>query len=394
MLNLLRQHQTLSRQELSELTGLSGAAITGVVGELIEEGWVVETRSGQPRGGRPPVLLEIAYESWHAAGVKVMEDRLEVILTNLSTEVLAERRVRLHQPSPEALVQSVGQAVRALLKETGRTPERLIGVGVGMAGVIEPRRGVCLYSPFFHWKEVPIKDLLEAELSRPVWVDNDVNAFAVAEMLFGRGQNAQNFLVVTVGRGIGAGFVIGGQVYRGHRGGAGEFGHTVSEVGGRPCECGKRGCLEAYASEPALLAQALKRFPELRTKRGAHRVEQLVDATQAGHQGLQALLAEAGTRLGVGLANLVNLFNPELVVIGGEGVRLGERFFGPMKEALEQNAFNGLVDGLSVYVDPWGDDAWARGAAGLAIQKEVFADPMESSSGSQQTGAMAREGGR
>lgn len=375
VLNLLRQHGTLGRNELAERTRLSSAAVTGVVAELIEQGLVAEGRSGRPRGGRPPVLLELAYDAWHAVGVKVMEDALEVVLTNLRTEVLARSHVRLTSTRPLALVELLAAEVARLLETSGRSPERLVGLGVGMAGVIDPAEGVCVYSPFLHWREVPLRRLLEDKLSRPVHLDNDVNALATAEMLFGRGKDARNFAVVTVGRGIGAGLVVNGEVYRGAYGGAGELGHTVSEAGGRRCECGKRGCLEAYAAEPALLAQALERFPELKTARRSLRLGDLLRAAEEGHGGARALLAEAGERLGIALANLVNLLNPEMIVIAGEGVRLGPAFFGPMEQVLRQNTFNGLAQNLEVRLDPWGDDAWAQGAAGLTIQREVFARP-------------------
>jgi len=233
-----------------------------------------------------------------------------------------------------------------------------------------------VHSPFLRWRNVPIRSLLETELERPVAVDNDVNALAVAEMLFGLGQSARAFAVVTVGRGIGSGLVLDGQVYRGWRGGAGEFGHTVAEAGGRLCECGKRGCLEAYASETALVRQVAERFPEvLAASAGSEGVERVLAAVRAGHPGVRQLLAEAGRRLGVALANLVNLFNPEFLVIGGEGVRLGEDYFRPMEEALRENVFDGLGEGLAVHIQPWGDEAWARGAAGLAIEGQVFAGP-------------------
>ncbi|RIH87487.1 ROK family transcriptional regulator [Calidithermus roseus] len=374
VLNLLRQHGALGRNELAELTRLSSAAVTGVVAELIEQGLVLEARSGPPRGGRPPVLLELAYDAWHAVGVKVMEEALEIVLTNLRTDVLARRHVALGSTEPEALLEQVIAQVQTLLEASGCSSERLVGLGVGMAGVIDPAEGTCVYSPFLHWQQVPVRRLLEERLEKPVHVDNDVNALAAAEMLFGQGKGARNFAVATVGRGIGAGLVIGGEIYRGADGGAGELGHTVSEAGGRPCECGKRGCLEAYAAEPALLEQAKERFPEFRRRR-RFQIAELLEAAEGGHEGIRALLAEAGERLGVALANLVNLFNPEMIVIAGEGVRLGGSFLEPMEEALRRNAFNGLAQRLQVHIRPWGDDIWARGAAGLTIQREVFARP-------------------
>lgn len=376
VLNLLRQRHTLSRQDLVEITGLSPAAVSGVVGELISEGWVQETQSGPPRGGRPPVLLEIAYDHWHAAGAKVMEDHLEIVLTDLRTEVLAQQQVPFTQQTPEALVVGVKNAVTALQRKFQFDPSKLVGLGVGMAGVIDPQEGICIYSPYLHWKNVPVKKLLEGAFHRPVWVDNDVNALATAEMLFGHGKNARNMVVITVGRGIGAGLVLEGQLYRGASGGAGELGHTISVAQGQLCECGKRGCLEAYASEPAILGFARQNFPDLVAKHKPLQVKHIVTAAQKGHLGAQELLCSAGERLGLALANLVNLVNPEVIVIGGEGVRLGRAFFEPVETTLRSYIFNGLGDHLQLFIDPWGDDAWARGAAGLAIQRQLFADPL------------------
>ncbi len=369
VLNLLRQRGTLSRQELSSLTGLSSAAMSGVVGELMRDGLVLEVGDGEAKRGRPPILLDIAYGAHFVAGVKIMEGRLELVLTDLHTEVLASAVCGFSERTPASVVRHIATCVRALLKERGA--DKLVGAGLGMPGVIDSDTGVCRYSPILGWRDAPVGAMLEAELSCPVWADNDVNAFSVAEQLFGRGRRADNFLVVTVGRGIGAALVLGGNVYRGHAGGAGEFGHTVIEVGGRPCECGKRGCLEAYAAEPAILAQAERLEPQPRT------IEQLVHLAEDGHEEARTLLAEAGSKVGVGLSNLVNVFNPELVVIGGEGVRLGENYFDPLRDALTQNAFDGLAADLPLYIDPWGDDAWARGAAALVIQKEVFTDPKQ-----------------
>jgi predicted NBD/HSP70 family sugar kinase len=364
ILNHIRQDGPVSRAKLVELTGLSPAAVTAVTAELIGTQFLLERAVGQSSGGRPPVLLDLDYGAHYAVGLKLMESRLVGVLTDLSTRSLHQASVELAGTSVEQVAaQAVGLS-RDLFARTRAPQERMIGAGLGLAGVIDAARGVCHSSPYLGWRDVPIADLIARDLGTPVWIDNDVNAFATAERLFGHGKRAQNFVVVTVGRGIGAGLVLGGELYRGRDGGAGEFGHTVTEPGGRRCECGNTGCLEAYASEPALIA----RYNE-QGKRAVHNIEALLERARKGDQIANALLEDGGRRVGQGLATIVNLLNPELIVVGGEGVRLGDRFFAAMRAALETHAFNGLARGLEVVVDAWGDDAWARGAAGLAVQR-------------------------
>jgi predicted NBD/HSP70 family sugar kinase len=174
---------------------------------------------------------------------------------------------------------------------------------------------------------------------------------------------------VTNGRGIGAGIVVEGEIHRGRRGGAGEFGHTLSEPGGRVCGCGRRGCLEAYASETALLA----RYAETRPDGALPDIDTFLARADAGDGLALELLRDAGERTGRNLGDLVNLLAPEGIVFGGEGVRLGERFFAPLREALESRAYPGLADDLPVLIDAWDDDAWARGAASLVVHEAFSA---------------------
>ena len=260
ILNLLRQEGTLSRVQLKDLTGLSGAAITSVVTDLIEDGIVIETAAGPSSGGRPPMFLTINYQAKAAIGIKLMETSLTAVLTDAGANIEQTAQLELPGTDPQTVVDHVEQVVKTLLEQSHRPISQVLGIGIGMAGLIDHHLGVYVASPYLKWDNVPIASLLEERLQLPVVIDNDVNAFAAAERLFGQAMNAQHILVVTVGRGIGAGIVVGGQTYRGFSGSAGEIGHMVSEPGGRICDCGKRGCVEAYSSDVSLLA----RYRELR----------------------------------------------------------------------------------------------------------------------------------
>lgn len=366
ILNHIRQTGPVSRAHLAELTGLSPAAVTAVTAELIADQFLLERAMGESSGGRPPILLDLNASAHYAVGIKLMESRLIAVLTDLSTQVIEQESITLEHHDPEYIADRADEVSRDLLERAHSSRDRLIGLGLGLAGVIDALSGVCLSSPYLGWRSVPIADLIRERLGASVWIDNDVNAFAAAERLFGHGKRAQNFAVVTVGRGIGSGLVLGGELYRGRDGGAGEFGHTLSEPGGRVCECGNRGCLEAYASEPALV----ERYNQGRSKKNAVRdVHGFLERADRGDEVARDLLEDAGRRVGRNLANLVNLLNPELIVVGGEGVRLGEAFFTPMRRAMREHAFNGLAENLPVFIDAWGDDAWARGAATLAVQR-------------------------
>lgn len=363
ILNMLLRNAPLSRVQLKEHSGLSGAAVTLVVAELIADGLVEERATGTSTGGRPPVLLSVNYRARAAVGFKLMEHSLDAVLTDLSGEVQHHLHSELPDTEPGTVVRTAAAVTETLIAKSGVPRHKLAGVGMGLPGVIDSKSGVCVHSSYLKWRDVPIAELLEQALGVPAIIDNDVNAFAAAERLFGHGRDAMHLVVVTVGRGIGAGLIANGRAYRGAKGGAGELGHTVIERGGRLCGCGKLGCLEAYASEPAITARANQLAPDL----PLDTIEAVL--AHASDERINALLSDAGERVGLALANLVNLFNPELIVIGGEGVRLGESYFTALRRALREHAFDSLADDLPVMIEPWGDEAWARGAACLAVSR-------------------------
>jgi predicted NBD/HSP70 family sugar kinase len=359
IINHLRRFGEASRNELVEATGLSGAAVTFVTAELIDEGLVAEQAAVRGARRRP---IDINYTAHFAIGLKLMERRLQAVLTDLSTRALTSLSLPIGSQDPTAVADVAAAACDALLERTRVARSRLAGIGLGLPGVIDFTRGVCVSSHRLGWVDVPIAEMIAERAKVPVWADNDVNAFALAEHLFGNGRRAISLVAVTIGRGVGAGIVLDGRLYHGYRGAAGEFGHIPMVEGGRLCECGRRGCLEAYVAEPALLA----RMTELAPEHASLTIESLAELATVGDDATSEILGDAGRLLGRGLAALVNLFDPEVMVIGGEGVRFGESLFGPMRTELDQLI---LAAPPAFAIDVWDDDAWARGAAGLAIQR-------------------------
>ncbi len=369
ILNNIKTYGPIDRAQVARATGLSPATVTGITSELIESGLVFEKAPGDSRGGRPPILLAINPKGGYVIGIKLMEDHALGALTDLEATVIVKDALPLADKSASTAVNTLARLVESLVSQAGISRAKLIGVGIGLAGIIDFERGVLRQSPFFGWRDLPLRELLQPHVQVPVYLDNDVNTLTLAEQWFGAGQGVEDFLTLTVGRGIGLGIVTNGRFYRGTGGGAGEFGHTLIDPEGPLCGCGKHGCLETYVSDPGLVRSAKSAgLP-------AEKIDDLLRMVESGNPDAHQVLSQGGDLLGCSVANLVNLFNPRLIIIGGEGVRMGAAFFDPMLAAIQKYAMPDLLRDCQIRIEPWGDDAWARGAASLVL-RQLFENPV------------------
>ena len=359
IVNEVRRAGSIARSELAELTGLSGAAVTFITSELIEEGLLVEDPDAAGQRRRP---LSLDYRTHYAIGIKLTEGELQAVLSDLSTTVVGRHRRAVDAHQPDEVATACAELARDLIESTGTPIEKVAGIGLALPGLIDARQGIVTESVRIGWHYVPIARLVAERAGLRVWVDNDVNAFALGEHLFGLGRQAQSVAAMTIGRGVGAGLVVNGAVFRGHRGGAGEIGHIPIAIDGRLCECGRHGCLEAYVSEPSIVKQLHERSDDYRKCT----VEDVLALAEAGNFDALAVLDRAGGGLGRGLAALVNMFDPEVLVLGGEGVRFMPYFKKAMTGEFERLAFGNR---RRIDVHEWNDDAWTRGAAGLVVQQ-------------------------
>lgn len=356
----------IARTHVARSLGLSPATVTAVTRELIDQGLLRVAERAPSRGGRPALLLEVVGGAAAAFGLKIAPDHLVGVRVDLEAHVL-ERYEAPFDPAAADAVQQLGHVVTEWVDEA-RSAVPLLGVGIGVSGVVEDG---LLDSPLLGWRELPLARQLQERLELPVYVDNDVNTLAVFERLHGRGSGAQHFVTVTVGRGVGLGIIAGGDIYRGFRGGAGEFGHVVVAPDGSRCSCGKRGCLETVVADPALVARA-RRARLLSKDQGIARLRELADG---GNAKAQEIFGSAGETLGRAVANVVNVLSPELVLVSGEGAQawphLADRFDAGLTEALFPP-----LGRVRVEVDPWDDAKWAVGAASLVLRAS-FAAPLE-----------------
>jgi len=371
VLNAIKNQGAISRTDLAQLTGLSPASISNISADLIQNGLIFEKESGDSSGGRKPVLLALNPHGGYVIGIKLSEQHISATLTDLEATVILNHSLEINNKDPQVILQSICDVVHTLTDSKKIPGGKLLGVGLGLAGIINTKEGVLRYSPVFGWRNLPIARLLEEKIKASVYIDNDVKTLTITEQLYGAGRGMDNFLVITVGRGVGLGIVVNGQIYHGYQGGAGEFGHTVCDDQGMLCDCGKKGCLETYVADPAILRMANQLLPH-----PASSIEEVISVANEGKDEIKDLFTNAGRKLGQGIANLVNIFNPQLIILSGEGVRAGDLLFNPMRTAIRTHAFDGMGEDTKILIDTWEDYAWARGAASLVLQ-ELFKSPLE-----------------
>ncbi|MEV6033132.1 ROK family transcriptional regulator [Nonomuraea sp. NPDC052116] len=378
ILALLGTVGPLSRSEIARRLDLSPATVTQLTRELMGHGMLEELDLKPSRGGRPAVRLGLVGSAGRALGVKVTAKHLVLVDVRLDGEVLGSWERPFDPSAPDAL-DSLAGAISAVVAESSadeRTPP-LLGIGVGVPGSVDDQAAGTVNAPTLGWRAMAVGDWLRRRLELPVLVENDVNALAAAERLYGRGRTHRDFLVVTIGRGVGAAIVADGRVYRGARGGAGEFGHLPVDPGGPVCGCGARGCLEAYVGAAGLLAAA-------RAKNVHLDLPALGRAAAGGDAGAREVFAEAGAILGRATAGLINVVDPEVVVVLGEGTADWPLWRASFDAALRAQLYPGRRD-ISVEVESWDDTSWAQGAAAL-----VLATPFDAAGAAGEQGRLVR----
>lgn len=360
--------QPCSRQDLSETTGLSPASVSNVIRELIRDGIVLEAGSVDSDGGRPRVLLRINPDYGYVIGVDVGETRVRVELFDLTMTERASSDYPLdpREHGVDAVVDRILTGLAAVLASEGVSSPAILGVGVGVPGVVEQGAEVLVHGQTYGWEAVPLERLLRRGTDLPLYLDNGAKTMGQAEMWFGAGQGAQHAVICLVGSGVGASIIAHGSTHRGATSSAGEWGHTTVMVGGRACRCGSRGCLEAYVGAEAILDRYGLPLP------ADDQESALAALTDLAARSAQAarVLADTALYLGVGIANLINLFNPERIILGGwAGLLLGQRILPAIREAAQRHALKHPFADTSIQLGRLGPDAVARGAATLPIER-------------------------
>ncbi|MCH8465621.1 MAG: ROK family protein, partial [Roseinatronobacter sp.] len=324
-----RAHGKTTRADMVRALGLSAASISSVTAELIAEGFLRETitaplpEADQPRTGRgrPPVELEVVAEAYHVVGMKLGDLRHTAVLSDFAGRRIAEASVptRPNRKSPAILVAEARALMDKLLAAQGMQLRDIDSIGVGMAGMVDHVTGNVPWSPMLDSPGIALSTQLQEAFGVPTYLDNDANLLTLAELWFGGGRRKSDFAVVTIEHGVGMGLVLFNQLYRGARGVGLELGHTKVQLDGALCRCGKRGCLEAYVADYALAreaATALDQHASL-SESPLALLEDLFSEARRGNEAALSIFRRAGRYLALGLSNVVQMFDPEVVILSG-----------------------------------------------------------------------------
>ncbi|MEU2776041.1 ROK family transcriptional regulator [Streptomyces sp. NPDC007162] len=363
-----------SRQELAAVTGLSLATVATLVGELLDLRMITEVGFEDSAGGRPRGLVAVNASGGALIGVDIAETYVHVELFDLALNVLAraDEDMRPGANRPEQVVAQVAAAVGSVVAQAGVEGARVLGVGVSVPGQVDRDTGIAEYAPNWDWHDVPLLDLLAEHIAYPLHLDNPLRACAVAEQWFGAARGRGDTVVVNLGTGVGAGLALGGGLHRGVSNSAGEWGHTTLVLDGRPCHCGNQGCVETYVGAPGImqnLSESSPHSPLLHPDDQTATVDALARGVAEGDPVAVQVVRDTARYIGAGVANLVNLLNPELVVLSSwVARRLGEPLLVEVREAVRRHALGRPFAATEIVLSPIPSDPVCLGAATFALE--------------------------
>lgn len=380
-----RTHKPLSRARLAKETGLNPSTVSSIVNELIEDNLIRETELIQNGIGRPGRLLELNPKGGCALGIEINVDYYEILVADFSANIIWHEKQSL---TPEIGQEDIMAQVLALAKDAlsfiQANNYRLLGVGVGVPGLVDVSSGLLRIAPNLHWENVPVRDVLASTFDCPIYVENEANVAALGEYYFGAVQNIKDFIYLSTGIGLGSGIVIEGKLFRGMFGYAGEAGHMTLDVNGNLCGCGKKGCWETFVGPRAVvrrvqqLLNAGEHSALLEMSKG--NIENIVidDVIKAAHLGDKIAidaLSEVAFYLGIGIANLVNLFNVEVIVLGGALNKASSLIIDEVRNVVLQNTLAPGREQLRIIPSAHGTDACIMGTIALVFD-DILRDPI------------------
>jgi N-acetylglucosamine repressor len=379
VLNLVREHQPVSRADLARLMNVGRGMVTSLVNELIAEGIIYEGATGVSRRGRRPKLLHLRTNDRFVVAIDVRFSRTYVMLADFSGRQIALETFETRF-DPGALIDELARRARRLLANHA-AEGRCHGIGLVVPGMVDRRTGRVLNAPQLGWRDVDVRDALAAATGLPVYIENAPHACALAQMWLAPSGSevVDNFVYVTVSDGVGAGVVLHGEIVRGHSDTAGEFGHIPLSLDGPRCLCGRRGCWEAYTSNLATLARYLRydlSRPDAweRLKESPLTVPELIARARVGDQRARAALEETARYLGIGLAGIMNALNPARIFIGGEITEAWDLLADTVRRAAAERVLTAAAAATPIIPEEAGGYPRLRGAAALVVAP-MFAAP-------------------
>ncbi len=388
ILRLIHKHAQISRAQLAAVSGLNKSTVSSLVDELISRSLVHETGSNSVGTGRPATSLEINPQAGLIIGVELGVDFVSVAVTNLLGHILWRRREETNPAEDQnKIIEQTLSIVADAMTDNQKSDSRFLGIGLATPGTVDLKEGVLIFAPNLHWHNVPYKKIFSDSTQLNTFIENDANAATIAEHLFGNARESQDFIFIFAGVGIGSGLFLNGRLYRGKNGYAGEIGHSpiLVESPATVCHCGNKGCWETYANQYSIFQRVQSRLnvnessllsTYMAEENSPLSISMIKKAADLGDEVAINSLVEAGHAMGKGFAGLINIFNPEKIILGGPLSVAGEYLLPAIKETITNTSFlPEITEQAEVLLSTFKQDASLIGAISIVVD-EVLSNPM------------------
>lgn len=376
IIECIRRCGPIAKKQIQTYTGLSWGAISSISAYLLDQKVISEFKNTEKLIGRTPSMYEINSSENLIIGIDINFEGLVAVLIDLKCSVVKVIHENINDNQKNKVLDQAKSMLHTLLKSSGVDRRKLIGIGIAMQGTVDVYKGISVFSPYFaDWKDVPIRDIFEKEFGLPVFIEHDPNCMALTERWLGNATDIKNLLFIRLSMGIGLSIMINGEIYRGTDGSAGEFGHITINPDGARCTCGNYGCLEVYSSGRSIVQQAREAIKmgkmTFHQELGEQNVEldlyQVIELGKTNDAYVMNILDSAAGYLGVGLSILINIFNPDLIIIGGEMAKCYDLLMERTSKIVRQNSWKS--SNVNIAVSKFVNDSAAIGAAAIFIQK-------------------------
>ena len=382
ILNLIRHNGSISKFDIAKATHLSKTTVGYIIDKLIERGLIKEKRLGESSGGRRPVLVELNSEVGYAIGLDFEANHIWSVMVNFKGEIIASAQGKIMAEDDKlTIVKKIIDTIHKVIDKSKIENNKILGIGIGAPGLIDSKRGISIsYYTLPNWRDVYIGDLVRYEFELPIYIEKNIRTMALAEKRFGRARNVDNMICIGVRSGMGLGIVINGTLFKGVSESAGEIGHITVDKTGPKCRCGNRGCLQELASGHAIIRRLRKQLKNGRSSKVDRMVgrdweritlEEIIQAAKEGDELALDILAETGDYIGIALANVINLFNPELIILAGYLVEMGDLVLEPIKKTVKERALEVSQKNLRIELSELGDSISALGASALILSENI-----------------------
>lgn len=363
ILDIIRKQRPISRAEITKITKMSATSVSRIVSELSEQGLIRETELTSSGVGRKAVMMDIEPGAVYSIGVNIEKKRIKFGIIDFSETVIFQHQLThtAHETTPDQTVELICQTIGQILGQNQIDASKVIGIGIGVPGVIDYERGIVQLSTTLNWKNVHFVQLIEAGTGIKTVIDNDVKVKILAEYLYGCAKGSKKASLIGIGTGIGSALIINGEIFRGGSNSAGELGHTTLDPNGNLCECGKRGCLQTYIDETALIlgARRVKQISD---------INQLFDAARSDEKWAKDIVSRAALYIGITINNIVCMYNPDTVIISGDLVENYPEIVELVHEHCKEVIWEPFRDTFKVIPSELKGQAIVRGAGSLALQ--------------------------